>query len=153
MREYSCKFSAYFDNLLCSIIQVCESIETENYSQNLVFTRFNCKGIKASLFYSVLDMYSPIRKRVLVLFLCLSITVYILGMSVQLIMQRDELLELHMIIHVFITIFLCALPKLLFLKMNTSDSEQNQRLKREELRNFVMRCLCDDSDDDSVIVN
>ena len=89
MREYSCKFTAYFNNLLNSIIQVCESVEAENDSENLVFIKLNCKGLKASLFYNVIDMYSPIRKRILVSLLCLSITIYILGMSVHLIMQRE----------------------------------------------------------------
>ena len=154
MWEYSCTFAAYYNNLLRLTVDICETVQAENLdSDSLIVNISNCQGIKERLYYEIIDKYSPIRKRVLVSFVCLSVTIYILGMSVQLIMQRNEVFELHIIMHVVITIFLCAFPKILTSILNAGDNKLKQQQEHDDLRKVILFCLEEAEEDDAVIIN
>ena len=146
-------FSSYYNNLLHVIVSVCESIQRANDIEPLVVRQSHCKGIKVTLYYDVIELYSPRRKKVLTSVLQISVIFCILGMSVHLLMQTDKFQELHTIMHVGTTLFICAFPKIVKSICCSQESKVEQRKRRAEIKIIVRRCLDFFSDDESEEVN
>ena len=139
--EYLNNFSLHYERLLDRIIKSCESLDIEDIDNEVVTFRSGWKGIKGKLFYEVVELYDPIRKRVLVSFLWFCMITYILGMLVHLVMQRNELRDLHTIMHVGTTIFLCAFPKLIKSVCASKRKLVKEKGENEEIKLIIKRCL------------
>ena len=135
--EYLNNFSLHYERLFSRIISCCERIDVDDIVNEVITFRSGCKGIRSKLFYDIIELYDPIRKRMLVSFLWFCTITYILGMLVQLVMQRNELRELHTIMHVGTTIFLCAFPKLIKSVCASKTSLVKEKREYEELKVII----------------
>ena len=142
-------FSAYYSKLLRVIVSVCESIQQANDTDPFVVRQSHYKGIKAWLFNDVIELYFPRRKKVFTSLLQMSIIICILGMSVHLLMQTEKFQELHTIMHVGTTLFICAFPKIVKSMCCSRENKFLQRRQRAEIKVIVKRCLNYFSDEES----
>ena len=114
-------------------IDACFSLEKDAPQKNLVQNKFECNGISAKLFMHVIHAHSPIQKRILISFMWLGLIVYILEMSVQLVIQRDELQDLNGLVSVITQLFVAFIPKLIgsirFTEISILDKKQIQEIK------------------------
>lgn len=136
-------FAGYYNKIFRLVIEACQSVQKEYRTEKLVHVNFQCKGISRKLFIEVINAYSPIRTRIFVSLLLFALTMYILGMSVRLIIQRDELHDLHTIMNVFTLIFVCSFPKLFKSIVYSSGPapRNNRRNELREIKTLVKRCL------------
>ena len=139
--EYLKNFSLQYRRLLSYVIRSCETMGVEGIENEVVTFRSGFKGIKAKLFYDVIELYDPIRKRILVSFLWFCTLTYILGILVHLLMQRKAMRELHTIMHVGTTIFLCAFPKLVKSVFSTKNDLLKEMHAIEEIKLIIRRYL------------
>lgn len=139
--EYLKNFSRHYERLLRHVIRSCESMDEEGIENGVVICHSGFKCIKAKLFYEVVELYDPIRKRILVSFLWFCTITYILGMLVHLIMQRNEMRELHTVLHVGTTIFMCAFPKLIKSICSTKSDLLKEKHEIGEIKLILRRCL------------
>ena len=147
--EYFNNFAMHYNNILQLTISACESIQKARPTEGLVKKLSNCKGIKSRLFFDVIDLYSPIRKKILVSFVLFLSTVYILEMAVHLITQRHEFHELHTIMHVGTTLFVCAFPKIIQSMCRFANAKQKRKREKKELKMIIKRCLSYSSDNET----
>ena len=149
-------FSSYYTGLLRVTVSVCESIQRANDTEPLVLRRSHCKGIGARLFNDVIELYYPRRKKVFTSLLQMSVIFCVLGMSVHLLVQTDKFQELHTIMHVGTTLFICAFPKIFKSMCCSQDSKYKQRRQKAEIKVIVRRCLdffSDNEDFDDDLIN
>ena len=136
-------FAAHYNKLFRLVIEACQSVQKEYRTEKLVHINFQCRGISRKLYIDVINAYSPIRTRILISFLWFALTMYILGMSVRLIIQRDELHDLHTIMHVFTLMFVCSFPKLIKSIVHSGGPGPRNYRQNElmEIKVLVKQCL------------
>lgn len=147
--EYFNTFSSHYSEILSLTIQSCESLEKENGTASLVKRHLQFKGIKPSILKNVIEMYSPVRKRLLITFILLSVIIYVLGMSISLIMQRHEERSLPLFLHLGTTLFLCAFPKLIKSMCFSKNRRLKQTQERERIKAIVKLYLSHPSENNT----
>lgn len=126
-------FASHYKKLLRLTIDACFSLQNNNSHQYVVQNEFECNGISAKLFMHVIHAHSPIQKRILISFMWFGLIVYVLIMSVQLVIQRDELNDLTGMVNVITELFVASVPKLIqsirFTEISILDKQQVQEIK------------------------
>ena len=134
-------YSKYYTGLLRVTVNMCESIQRANDIEPLVVRRSHFKGISARLFDDVKELYCPQRKKVFISLLQMTVIVCILGISIHMLMKTEKFQELHTIMHVGTTLFICAFPKILKSICCSQGNKYNQRRQKAEIRIIIRRCL------------
>ena len=142
-------FSSYYTGLLRVTVSVCESVQRANDTEPMVLRRSHCKGISSRLFYDVIEHYYPRRKKVLTSLVQMSVIFVVLGISVHILMKTNKFQDLHTIVHVGTTLFICAFPKIAKSMCVSKINKHKQRRQKAEIKVIVKRYMEYFSDDES----
>ncbi|KAK3611328.1 hypothetical protein CHS0354_029979 [Potamilus streckersoni] len=135
--ETAREYSEIYQRLLRVVIRVCETLEKAERGRFLLASQNGSEGIRLGIFEYVIERHCPRRKQILVSLLKVTIILVIVGLSVNLLMKTDKFKELHVVMNVSTTLFICAFPKILKSMCSSSNQRITSKRHRQDIMNIV----------------